>query len=386
MSDITPYLIDNENADGHVLRPLPRDNKHFSENWLQELLFKHPSIIPIEQLDEAYSPMISIGLEIANIDNLFVSPTGALSIIETKLWRNPEGHRTVVAQILDYAQTLSNWDYPRLDQEVKNFTKRRFGVEQSIFELVRKSSSVELDEIEFQQKVHETLSSGRFALLIVGDKVHPAATQLVDIIQSAPHLQFSLGFVELQCFRFTDDDWPLLVVPYFVEKTKEVTRAVVKIVYEEKKPEVQIDSMEEKKIGAGKTSKAEFLATLPSSMRDVFETHIERWMASEHTIYWGQVGFSLRLNWKGKLTTIFEAYPDNASIFTSKLVNKYFLPESPFDRYKASLIESEIFGSEFAKGKRYIRYDRMNEGDIELLLDETDKLIDALHETGRQDS
>ncbi len=51
------------------------------------------------------------------------------------------------------------------------------------------------------------------------------------------------------------------------------------------------------------------------------------------------------------------------------------LSEPPYEQYKSALIESEVFGREFAQGKRYVRYDRMETGDIELLLEQTDKLI-----------
>ena len=38
------------------------------------------------------------------IDNFMVTPTGLPVFDECKLWRNPEGRREVVGQILDYAK------------------------------------------------------------------------------------------------------------------------------------------------------------------------------------------------------------------------------------------------------------------------------------------
>ena len=43
---------------------------------------------------------------------------GYLTLVETKLWRNPEARRTVVAQIIDYASHLSTWTYDDLRQAV----------------------------------------------------------------------------------------------------------------------------------------------------------------------------------------------------------------------------------------------------------------------------
>lgn len=79
---------------------------------------------------------------------------------------------------------------------------RRFGQTRSIYHIVKsRTRSLDINEIEFRQKVQDCLTNGRFALLIVGDKIFPAATQLADVIQSAPHLQFSMCFVELKCYK-----------------------------------------------------------------------------------------------------------------------------------------------------------------------------------------
>ena len=78
-------------------------------------------------------------------------------------------------------------------------------------------------------------------LIIAGDKIYPAATELGEIIQSAPSLQFKLSFIELRCFRLNiDSDWPLIIFPSVIAKSREVDRAVVKVIYEEKKPDIRV--------------------------------------------------------------------------------------------------------------------------------------------------
>ena len=84
MQDVTPYLIDGIEASGRKLKPLRVNNDLFSEDWLQKLLHKHPDILPVDLINEAFSPIASIGREIAKIDNLFVSPNGLITIVETK--------------------------------------------------------------------------------------------------------------------------------------------------------------------------------------------------------------------------------------------------------------------------------------------------------------
>ena len=285
-----PYMITGDNAEGEELHRLPLQDKSFQEDWLQELLFKHPSILPIELVDAAFAPLIPIGREIASIDDLFISPKGLLTIVETKLWRNPDAHRNVVAQILGYARTLADWNYQQLDEAVQGFMKKKYERSRTLFEMVNSHANrLDLNEIEFRQMVQDGLTNGRFALLVVGDRILPGATQLAEIIQSAPRLQFSLRFVELHCYKFTKDSiWPLVVFPSFVAATKEVERAVVKVYYEGKKPEVEIAAPPADESAWGPTSLPGFITSLPSKVGEVFQPYLEKWMKEGYTIYWGE--------------------------------------------------------------------------------------------------
>lgn len=99
-----------------------------NEAWLQSVIFEHPEILPVAYFDENYAPVVPVGREISTssgyIDNLYISPSGAITIVETKLWTNPEKHRTVVAQIIDYAKELSQWSFDDLNAAVLNAARR----------------------------------------------------------------------------------------------------------------------------------------------------------------------------------------------------------------------------------------------------------------------
>ena len=386
MVDINPYLVSDATASGRRLTPIPVKDKAFQEDWLQELLFKHPSILPVDYLDESYVPLVSIGREIASIDNLFVSPSGLLTVVETKLWRNPEAHRTVVAQILEYAKTLTTWTYDRdvnpvkLNQSVMSYMSKGVGEQISIYAAVKKVvRNMDASEVEFQDKVQDCLMNGKFALLIVGDRIYPGATQLMEVIQSAPHLQFSMGFVELRCYRLDKgSDWPLVVVPNYIAKTKEITRAVVRVIYEEKKPDIQVAAVEEEKTST-RTSLPVFIESLPSNIRDNFRAYLEQWMKAGYTVYWGKVGFSLRIPWKGKMMTVFDAYPYSAGVLSDKLARQYELPAEVFQKYKDELMKSSTLGSVIASGRRYPNYTDMAADDVILMLQSIDNLVSELH-------
>jgi hypothetical protein len=180
-----------------------------------------------------------------------------------------------------------------------------------------------------------------------------------------------------------ESNWPLVVFPNFVAKTKEITRAVVKVLYEEKKPEVIVDTPSEEKMPSGFTNFAEYIASLPSNIADIFKSHIESWMKAGYTVYWGKVGFSVRITWKGKMVTIFDAYPTNAGILKEKWVEEYDLPKKPYQTYREELMASPIIGSALATGRRYINYENLSEDEVRLLLATTDKLLRAIQKEAR---
>lgn len=175
----------------------------------------------------------------------------------------------------------------------------------------------------------------------------------------------------------------MVVVPHFIAKTNEVTRAVVRIIYEEKKPEVQVTAIEEEK-QASRTNFSIFIASLPSEIREQFRGCLDRWMKAGYTIYWGKIGFSLRIPWQGKLVTIFDAYPMYASVFQKKWVEQYGFPAESYNKYRDALMESPRLGSVVVSGGRYPNYDTLTEEDVMLLLSSTDKLVNELWQMNKR--
>ena len=100
-----PLFLNNE----HKVTPLTK-NESLDERTVQELILRNPECLPISEIDESYNPIMPVCKElnttVGPLDILMVSPNGELTIIETKLWRNPKARRKVVAQILDYAKKL----------------------------------------------------------------------------------------------------------------------------------------------------------------------------------------------------------------------------------------------------------------------------------------
>ncbi len=67
-----------------------------------------------------------------------VYPRGYLTIVETKLWRNPEARREVVGQIVDYAKELSTWDVEELVASLAEADETKIGsTTKELYEYVR---------------------------------------------------------------------------------------------------------------------------------------------------------------------------------------------------------------------------------------------------------
>ena len=221
-------VVFGESGEPVTLQRVSHNDRTFTENFIQDLVSRHPDVLPAVELDETKSPLVPIGREVATdvgpIDALFVSPSGGITIVEAKLWRNPESRREVVGQIIDYAQNLSTWSYERLDQTCRQ------AMGASLWDLV---SAQDEDrslgaEASFVDAVSRNLRDGRFLLLVVGDGIREEVERMASYVQSSPQLQFHLALVELRIYESTPDGMHV-VVPSVVARTAEVTRAVVTV-------------------------------------------------------------------------------------------------------------------------------------------------------------
>ena len=109
----SPVLIRNNET--IVLQRVPLMEKVFNEKWLQNLLFENPTILPFSDLEPTFDRSIPIvrelGTEAGPVDLIYMNSKGYITIVETKLWRNPDARRSVVAQIIDYAKEIAEWSY-----------------------------------------------------------------------------------------------------------------------------------------------------------------------------------------------------------------------------------------------------------------------------------
>ncbi|WP_449469227.1 hypothetical protein [Sphingobium chungangianum] len=110
-----PFLLGTDGT-SHKLEPVELGSAGgFKEAWLQQLIHDHPEILPIAQIEPGFGAPIAVVREMACghgfIDNLFITPRDDIVLVETKLWRNPQARREVIAQALDYVAALMTMDY-----------------------------------------------------------------------------------------------------------------------------------------------------------------------------------------------------------------------------------------------------------------------------------
>jgi hypothetical protein len=201
----------------------------YDEKWLQHLIMRHPSLLPVDQIEPAFNPLIPICVELpvgsGSMDNLFVTPAGDLALVECKLWRNPEARREVVAQIIHYATEISTWTYETLQDAIRR-TKAFDGSDEkrphSLYELV--SAHGEIDEVSFHDAVSRNLKRGRFLLLIVGDGIREGVEGMTEFLQQHAGFHFTLAFVEIALFKAPGG---YIAQPRVLTRTTNIERGIV---------------------------------------------------------------------------------------------------------------------------------------------------------------
>ncbi|MDM8551747.1 hypothetical protein QUF72_16820 [Desulfobacterales bacterium HSG2] len=214
------YIMEKDGS-GRKLHPIQERHKVYNEAWLQNILRTRPEILPIADIDPDCWPMIPIGYEVSTdsgrnrIDNLFISHTGRVILVETKLWQNPEAKRKVVAQVIEYASSLSEWTYDELNLAAKKYLKKYEGVDSDLADWVEKQlGPPEGGKPSFIEKVTENLRAGRLLTMVVSDKIRSPVFKMAEYLNKYPNLGIQFALIELKGYWIkTGADWPLLIVP-----------------------------------------------------------------------------------------------------------------------------------------------------------------------------
>jgi hypothetical protein len=192
---------------------------------LQNLIADFPGLLPVSSIEPAYADMKRVceEYEIKGkfIDNVFVTPSGEIAIVECKLWRNPEARREVIGQIIEYASMLSRLNYEEFESGILKAKSRADG--KNLFQIIFSDGNG--DEAAFHDLVTRTLRRGSFLLMIVGDGIHEGLETMTDYLQRHAGLQFRLSLIELGIFKLPQGGY--IAQPRILGQSRNIERTVM---------------------------------------------------------------------------------------------------------------------------------------------------------------
>jgi len=292
------------------------------------------------------------------VDIVYITDNGDIILVETKLLKNPESHRTVVAQAIDYAKAFSEEDINSIKNKINNKNKD--------YSLLQNNK-------DFESILNKNLLNGNYQVLIVGDEIHPNILGMVESIQSAPHLAFTLSAISLNPFLL---DGNVILFPKIESKTVEIERSVISIEIL-KNNEVKIDSSSPEKESKGnkpKTTEEEYIKSLekPEFLNSL--KHLWKEMKRMGgTIDWGTLGFSGGYRINNKRISLIWGYGRWINILTRKVRNNYTnITDKQYNKYLEKLRESEyIYENIIVPNKSEVHFEYISVEDFEIVIDAT---------------
>jgi hypothetical protein len=198
------------------------------ERWLQELIFRHSHLLPVAEVERAFGALIPVCRELpvgrGRVDNFYMTADGKLALAECKLWRNAESRRKVVAQILEYADKMSDWSYEDLERAVSK-GKEFDGTGLYSFVSAVTGDDDRESEQHFQDSVSQHLRHGEILLLVVGDGIREGVESLARLLQKHAGFRFQFGMIALELFELPVGGY--VVQPRLLVRTQNIERGVV---------------------------------------------------------------------------------------------------------------------------------------------------------------
>jgi hypothetical protein len=342
--------------EGKNVRTLDK-NKFVSESDLQDYLEKYPSIIPIEDIYENASQLTCIGREVpvasGAIDLLYIDQEGILTIVETKLAKNPEIRRTVIGQLIEYASFVSQWKAEYIYDMVTNRLKQPIDMSAFGYMIFKKS------EDDFKHNIEENLKNGRIHLIIAVDELNESLRSTITFLNT--HSNFDIFLLQISSYEESKDKKVLIPSIFgYAQKTPGNPR-------QSKIDEnIFIDRCQENQHNNAVAfyKKAKELANRRAKNGDF--------------INFGVSGYSYRLPWKGKPNgeTIFTGYSDGKIMVWPDLLSR---TGETGQKYMGKLRNIAVLTNEFSRNKYpTISTDKMKVSDIDSFFTILEELGDSL--------
>lgn len=341
----------------------------------QELIANNPQIImdipELEaQSDEKYLVAREYPTSRGPIDILIINSNADIVLIETKLLRNPDSQRTVVAQVIDYAKALYEQDVSEvLDRLAKN-------------SLINKVLLSELKNNDFWvASLDKSIRSGNFQVAILGDRIHPNVLGMVESVQSAPHLAFTICLIEID--PFLTNEGKLFLNPRIATRTVEVERSVIRIEIDHKKKSHSIESEIPEKEGKGTrpilTPQQYLDIVTEEEFVDIIQNFWKEWEQIGGDIRMGVAGFSAGFIINGKRIAPFFTYYNRIPVLSERWRTSINIPDDLYLEYKENLKASQYVYDGYCIGNKVeVPFNEITIDDLKIIYSAALKLGKAL--------
>jgi hypothetical protein len=299
----------------------------------QELLAKNPQIIlsiPSLELPPSNSALIirEFCTSRGPIDILIITENADILLIETKLYRNPESHRTVVAQAIDYVKAFSDTDIEALKTKFLSSKYTDAGLVNNLF-----------GKEGFCIALKKNIRNGYFKVLIIGDKIHSNVLGMVESIDSAPHLAFTIYLVELLPTRY--DDNHIILKPKILENTVEIERSVIRLEVDLCKETYKVESSTPVKDSKGSRpiiNEEQYINSLTNpSFAEPIKEFWKKWRALEGDVRFGTVGFSAGFKYGNRRIPLQFVMDYKIDLVSDAYRKSYDISDSIYKDYKEFL-------------------------------------------------
>ena len=198
------------------------------EKELQTFLRENSDLMPTDEIEVGTPPLLCIGWEVGvasgSQDLLYIDETGLLTIVETKLKKNPEARREVVGQILEYASDASAWTASEVEAKAQKFYASKEcppGYEgktleealRRFLELTDSSAREGFSYEDFLNQVSVNLQHGHIRLIIAIDETPPSLLRTVEFVNRFSE-RFEMYLIQLKRFHDEATGQNIFVPPY----------------------------------------------------------------------------------------------------------------------------------------------------------------------------
>lgn len=356
--------------EGDKVTPLDK-TKFTEEGKLQDYLEKYPSLIPLGEIVVGASDLLCIGREVSagpgTIDLLFIDKDGLLTVVETKLAKNPEARRTVVGQIIEYASYVSQWPADDIERIANDYFKSDKVPEgykdKTLYDAIRQLGMEELSDEEIRASIENNLRNGKVRLVIAVDElVEPLRATVTFLNENS---KFDILLLQVSNFEESKSRKVLIPSLFGYAPKQETTRG--------RPPKINEEIFLAHCRGS-EHKKAEELYFKATELKD-------RRKDNGDFINWGVSGYSYRMPWKGYPAgeTIFVGYENGSLSLWLYIVEK---SGETGQRYLEKLSNIADFSSKVDDYKKHkepsFSTDKMTAADIDAFISVVEELGRAL--------